>query len=365
METRSMSRRMQATMEVVLPSEQTNMMNAVELSQDDMLVDGPTKCKKCTNFFSTPEQENLCYQCFLQLCKENGIPIPSKYLKQDSATDNTIYESVISGIVKPKKSATNQLLIGMNDKESLLSSLPDDLIKMIHTNFLQIKFGEDMRLTPIQFKKLLSIMKQPSLTFTDYINYLTGLEVINLKIKSCNHSVHNDPHTQMLGNDIGIGLCIHHKTLSLNPIKLLTAEQGSQLYQARYETVSKNTDEYNKMWIWEHLICMNIGDYWNIGKNKFGNVSVCYYDRPAPVFIVDDEYRTEELTRLQAVTNRDKVLCEMKVRSKCGLSQIRYAFGTSMYYQKNAELSVDIHDYYGNYIKTAMIDGKYFNSILS
>ena len=234
METRSMSRRMQATMEVVLPSEQTNMMNAVKLSQDDMLVDGPTKCKKCNHFFSTSEQENLCYQCFLQLCKENGIPIPSKYLKQESANSDSIYESVISGVVKPKKSATKQLLIGMKDKESLLSSLPDDLIKMIHTNFLQIKFGEDMRLTPIQFKKLVSIMKQPSLTFTDYINYLTGLEVINLTIKSCNHSVHNDPHTQVLGNDIGIGLCIHHRTLSLKPIKLLTAEQGSKLYQARY-----------------------------------------------------------------------------------------------------------------------------------
>ena len=365
METRSMSRRMQATMEVVLPSEQTNMMNAVKLSQDDMLVDGPTKCKKCNHFFSTSEQENLCYQCFLQLCKENGIPIPSKYLKQESANSDSIYESVISGVVKPKKSATKQLLIGMKDKESLLSSLPDDLIKMIHTNFLQIKFGEDMRLTPIQFKKLVSIMKQPSLTFTDYINYLTGLEVINLTIKSCNHSVHNDPHTQMLGNDIGIGLCIHHRTLSLKPIKLLTAEQGSKLYQARYETVSKESAEYNKMWIWEHLICMNIGDYWNIEKNMFGSVSHCYYGRPAPVFIVDDEYRTEELTILQALTNRNKVLCEMKSRSKLGLSQIRYAFNTSMYYHKNAELSVDIHDYHGNYIKTAMIDGSYFNSIFS
>lgn len=350
MQTRSMSKKMQ--------TEQPS-------TQDDILVDGPTKCKKCNNFFSTPEQKNLCYQCFLQLCKENDIPIPSKYLIQHEKNYDGIFESILNGIIKPKRDRTNQLLIGMKDKESLLSSLPDDLIKMMHTNFLQIKFGEDMKLTPIQFKKLLSIMKQPSLTFTDYINYLTGLEVINLKIKSCNHSVHNDPHTQTLGNDFGIGLCIHPKTLSLNPIKLLTAEQGSQLYQARYDTVSKSTDEYNNMWIWEHLICMNIGDYWNIGKNKFGSVSICYYDRPAPVFIVDDYYRTEELTILQAVTNRDKVLCEMKERSKFGLSQIRYASKLSMYYQKQAELYVDIHDYYGNYIQSAMIDGKYFNSIFN
>ena len=48
-------------------------------------------------------------------------------------------------------------------------------------------------------------------------------------------------------------------------------------------------------------------DYWNISKNGFGTVSVCYYDRSSPLFIIEDEFISDEHSKLVAKTNKENL----------------------------------------------------------
>ena len=322
----------------------------------------PLKCENCHNFFSTPEQQNRCYQCFLKLCKDNNIPIPSNFIKSIPVDVSKVFSEVLSGVVEPTQSSTAQILAGMEDKNSLLSVLPEDIIKYMHDEHVSIKFCNDMRVSDIQMNRLIKIMKQPDLTFTSFINYLTHMNFLKLIIKTCGHKSHQDEHTAILGSDIGIELCIHMKTVCIIPLKLFTAEQASKLYHARnesVESVESGEYEYKKNWIWEHLICFMVGDFWNIAEPGFGNVSVCYYDRSPPEFIMDNQDISDELTILQASTNRQKLLNEIKSRSSFALGQMH--FGQKQYI--GDELNIDIYDYSNNYIKTGSVDSKYYSKI--
>ena len=119
-------------------------------------------------------------------------------------------------------------------------------------------------------------------------------------------------------------------------------------------------------WIWEHLICLNIGDYWNICEKGFGTVSICYYHRSAPSFIVD-EYISDDHSFLIAKTNTNKenFLTEIEKRSKNGFAQIKFGLETSMFTNNKSTFECKVYNYNSEYVKSIDISIEYLRLLLN
>ena len=100
---------------------------------------------------------------------------------------------------------------------------------------------------------------------------------------------------------------------------------------------------------------MNIGDYWNISKNGFGTVSVCYYDRSSPLFIIEDEFISDEHSKLVAKTNKEKLIIEIEKRSKFGFSQIKFGLETSMFANNTSTFECKLYNHHSEFVKTINI----------
>ena len=67
------------------------------------------------------------------------------------------------------------------------------------------------------------------------------------------------------------------------PLKFLTAKQAITLMDEREKHVGDN----GKNWVWHHVICCNVADYWNIPASF--KVAHCYYSDWGMPPVLDDD----------------------------------------------------------------------------
>ena len=328
-------------------------------------------CLNCNKFFGTFDKKGFCYQCYLHYLKQNNIPIPICYIKQTKNENDLIFDSILKGRIIQNAEKSKELLNISKDSSNLLSILPSEIFENIQKEYLNLKYDESMIVSEKEIKILLNILKNPQTTYINFINFLIELKIISLTMKTChnsalicNHSLEDLTTLNIFGPQIINGICIHTKTFKIKHHKLFTAEQGYQLYNARKsQNINKYQDELD--WIWEHLICLNIGDYWNICEKGFGTVSICYYHRSAPSFIVDDEYISDDHSFLIAKTNKEKLLTEIEKRSKNGFAQIKFGLETSMFTNNKSTFECKLYNHHSEFVKTINIPIEYLKQILN
>ena len=228
----------------------TNLIDLKENTQNKN-EDNVKLCISCSKFFGTSDKNGYCYQCYLKYLKQNKIPIPRCYIIQTKTEKDSIFDSILKGVILQNKEKSKELVVASNDPSSLLSKLPFEIFENIQKEFLTLKYDEDMIVSNKDLKMLSNLLKNPKTTYIDYINYLIELKIISINMKTCYESMHIHDHSledlnilNIFGPQIINGICIHTKSLEIKHNKLFTAEQAYQLYQVRRsQTMSKYKDE--------------------------------------------------------------------------------------------------------------------------